>query len=429
MKAGHLIPLSLSLSLALGLKLLLGSMTAMAYPLIGSEDRKIGRVEAARLVQDGVVEGREKVSGELLSLDEVDLRLLDKRDMRLPAADKDFTRELRDLLGNEADDYSLAVLDATDLTAMRYGEHNGTVARNPGSVGKIAVGLALFQALADAYPEDSAKRMDVLRDTRVVADEFIISDSHTVRKWDAQKRKLTRAALRLGDAGSLIEYLDWMLSASSNAAAAMVMRETLLLKQFATQYPPTQERGVAFFKESSRGDLGKLLEVSLQEPMVRNGIDISQFRQGSLFTRTGKQKVPGTNSYGTVREMMNFLLRMEQGHLVDEWSSRELKRMLYMTERRIRYASASALRDAAVYFKSGSWYQCVPEEGFKCGKYHGNKLNLMNSIAIVEAPAKERKLYYLVTLTSNVLRKNSAVDHQTLATRIHRLIEKAHNAR
>ena len=52
----------------------------------------------------------------------------------------------------------------------------------------------------------------------------------------------------------------------------------------------------------------------------------------------------------------------------------------------------------------------------------------MNSIAIVEAPAKERKLYYLVTLTSNVLRKNSAVDHQTLATRIHRLIEKAHNA-
>jgi len=31
-----------------------------------------------------------------------------------------------------------------------------------------------------------------------------------------------------------------------------------------------------------------------------------------------------------------------------------------------------------------------------------------------------------VTLISNVLRKNSAVDHQTLATRIHRLIEKAH---
>jgi hypothetical protein len=32
----------------------------------------------------------------------------------------------------------------------------------------------------------------------------------------------------------------------------------------------------------------------------------------------------------------------------------------------------------------------------------------------------------MVTLISNVLRKNSAVEHQTLATRIHRLIEKAH---
>ena len=100
--------------------------------------------------------------------------------------------------------------------------------------------------------------------------------------------------------------------------------------------------------------------------------------------------------------------------------------MLYMTERRIRYASAPALRDSAVYFKSGSLYACEPEPDFKCGKYRGNKRNLMNSIAIVESPAKERKLYYLVSLTSNVLRKNSAVDHQTLATRIHRLIEKAH---
>jgi hypothetical protein len=32
----------------------------------------------------------------------------------------------------------------------------------------------------------------------------------------------------------------------------------------------------------------------------------------------------------------------------------------------------------------------------------------------------------MVTLISNVLRKNSAVEHQTLATRIHRLIEKEH---
>jgi hypothetical protein len=32
-------------------------------------------------------------------------------------------------------------------------------------------------------------------------------------------------------------------------------------------------------------------------------------------------------------------------------------------------------------------------------------------------------------LMSDVLRKNSAVDHQSLAARIHRLIEKFHDAR
>jgi hypothetical protein len=52
----------------------------------------------------------------------------------------------------------------------------------------------------------------------------------------------------------------------------------------------------------------------------------------------------------------------------------------------------------------------------------------MNSVAIIETPAGENRLFYIATLISNVLLKNSAVDHQTLATRIHRLIEKAHPA-
>ena len=50
----------------------------------------------------------------------------------------------------------------------------------------------------------------------------------------------------------------------------------------------------------------------------------------------------------------------------------------------------------------------------------------MNSFAIVESPAEGRRLHYLVMLISNVLGKNSAVDHQTLATRIQRMLEKDH---
>ena len=416
-----------TISVTIAMMMMMSGNRAVAYPIYGSDDRQIGRLEEARLAHEGVIQGREKITGELLSLEQVDLRLLDRRDLDLPATDDGFTKQLRDLLGDSAKDYGLAVLDLSDRTAIRYAEHNAGVTRNPGSVGKIAIGLALFQALADAYPDDVEKRLQVLRNSPVIADQFIISDGHSVRMWDRENRKLTRRALRVGDQASLIVFVDWMLSASSNAAAAMVMRETLLLKQFGTAYPLSAERGAAFFADTAKQDLKQLLATTLQGSLERNGIDVSQFRQGNLFTHTGKKIVPGTNSYGTAREMLRFMLRMEQGRLVDEWSSRELKRMLYMTEQRIRYASSPALRDSAVYFKSGSLYECEPEPGFKCGKYRGNKRNIMNSIAIVETPAKERKLFYLVSLTSNVLRKNSAVDHQSLATRIHRLIEQAHN--
>ncbi len=53
----------------------------------------------------------------------------------------------------------------------------------------------------------------------------------------------------------------------------------------------------------------------------------------------------------------------------------------------------------------------------------------MNSVAIVESPAATGDLFYVVTLMSNVLRRNSAVDHQTFATRTHRLIQSFHAPR
>jgi hypothetical protein len=95
---------------------------------------------------------------------------------------------------------------------------------------------------------------------------------------------------------------------------------------------------------------------------------------------------------------------------------------MYVTERRIRFASAPALADAAVYFKSGSLYECTKEPGFVCGQYMGNVKNYMNSIAIIEYPVGNRKIHYMVTLISNVLRKNSAAEHQALAARLQQLM-------
>jgi hypothetical protein len=401
--------------------------TANTYPLDGYTESGIRRVEGARLAVEGVITGTKQPPGALKPLAEVDLRLLDHRDMDLPPPDPAFTAQIVRLLGSEADRYGVAVLDLSDPAQPRYAEHRGEVRQNVGSVGKLVVGLAIFQALADIWPDDIDRRTRVLRTTVVTADSFIQTDHHKVRLFDVDNRKLNKRPLQEADQGTLWEYLDWMLSASSNAAASMCMREAMLLRHYGKDYPPPQAESERFFKETPKQELTALFVSTFFEPVTRNGLDLEQLRQGSFFTHTGKRRVPGGgNSYGTARELMKYLLRMEQGRLVDIYSSREIKRLLYMTEWRIRYASSPALRDSAVYFKSGSLYQCKQEPDFKCGKYMGNVRNYMNSVAIVETDSGGWQLDYMVTLISNVLRKNSAVEHQTLATRIHRLIEKEH---
>ena len=75
---------------------------ASAYPLYGSEDTGIRRLEGARLAHEGVVKGRKKPSGELLSVEQVDLRLLGHKNLELPPPDPAFTRQIIGLLGAEA---------------------------------------------------------------------------------------------------------------------------------------------------------------------------------------------------------------------------------------------------------------------------------------------------------------------------------------
>jgi len=397
-----------------------------AYPLDAYEETGIRRIEAARLAVLGEMKGRNQPPGALLPMEYVDLRLLKYPNLDLPKPDPEFTAQVVKLIGNEKDRYGIAVLDLSDPSNPRYAEYRGDLHQNVGSVGKIVAGLAIFQALADIYPNDLDARRRVLKETMITADDFIRNDSHIVRIWDPKTKVVSRRPLRIGDQGTLWEFMDWTLSVSSNAAASVVMKQAMLLVHFGKDYPVAKAEADQFFKTTPKKELGELFIKTFHEPITRNGLNLDNLRQGSFFTRYGKQQVPGTTSYGTARELMLYALRMEQGRLVDEFSSRELKRLLYMTERRIRYASSPALADSAVYFKSGSLYSCKQEAGFVCKKYHGNVRNFMNSMAIVESPAGENRLLYIATLISNVLRKNSAVDHQTLGTRIHRLIEGAH---
>jgi hypothetical protein len=408
---------------------LLAAETATAYPLDGYPETGIRRLLGISLAVQGVVRDVAQPPGALLGTKEVDLRLAGQT-FDLPAPDPAFTAQLAGLLGGSLANYSLAVLDLTDLAAPRYAELRGDHQQNVGSVGKIVVALALFQALADTYPDDIESRRRVLRTAVVTADAFSQFDHHTVRIFDPQTRTLTRRPIQIGDRASLWEYVDWMMSPSSNSAAGMVMREAMLLRQYGRAYPPSEAEIRRFFADTPKKDLTVLFVKTFSEPVTRNGFDLERLRQGSIFTAGGKRIVSGPgDSTGTARDLLRYLLRMEEGRLVDPWSSREIKRMMYVTERRIRYASAPSLTEAAVYFKSGSLFSCAPEPGFTCRQYMGNVKNYMNSIAIVEAPARERTLYYMVALISNVLRKNSAADHQALAAQIHRLIGGAHGAR
>ena len=400
----------------------------LGYPLDGYKETGIRRVEGARLANEALAIGGFQPPGATLTTEQVDLRLLNS-DISLPGTDPRFMDQITGLLGEQADRYGMAVLDITDPDHPRYAEHRGDYRQNVGSVGKLLVALGYFQALADTWPNDMDRRKAVLRDTLITADDFSRSDDHIVRFFDVETRKLTRRPLVEGDQGSVWEYLDWTLSVSSNSAAAMVMRDAMLLRRFGQRYPVSEEEIRAFFSATAGAELTRLFQQTFWQPVTRNGLSLDEIRQGSFFTRQGKKIVNGGgNSYATARSLIEFLLKMEKGELVDEWSSRQLKRLLYMTERRIRYASSPELTNAAVYFKSGSWYKCKAEPGFKCQTNNGNVFNYMSSVAIVEQEIEGVQLRYLVVVMSNVLRKNSVVEHRAIGTEIHKLIKKNHSA-
>jgi hypothetical protein len=265
---------------------------------------------------------------------------------------------------------------------------------------------------------DTEARRRFLKDTVVAADSFVHRDGKTVPFYTPGDMNWTNRRIQTGDRFNLYEWLDHMLSVSSNAAGSFTWEQALLLREFGPQYPPAEDVRAAFYKDTPKTSLRDFALETLEGPARAAGINTENFRLGTFFTANASNVIPGTASYGSPFELMRWLIHLEQGKIVDNWSSLEIKKLLYFSRPRYRYASSPALNDAAVYFKSGSLFQCKPEEGFTCKAYAGNELNLMHSVIIVERPDQ----VYLVTMTSNVLRVNSAVEHQTVGTLIDRMM-------
>lgn len=402
---------------------LLACQTAFSYPLDGFERTGIRRLKGYSLASQGKIRASVKLPpGALRTLADIKLHLRGVNDTFdiSPATPRDAKLQagLEKIFAGRDPSYHIALLDITNPISPRYASLRADQKYIPGSVGKLLVATGVFGELARLHPKDTAARERTLRDTIVTADKFVHRDGKTVTFYNDGAPAILNRRLEIGDKFNLYEWLDHMLSQSSNAAASMTWEQAMLLRKFGLQYPPSEQDRIGFFQAAPKTELRDIALAPIEDALKLSGLDTAKLRIGTMFTGNASSVVPGAGSYASPNELLRWLVKLEQGKLVDPWSSLEMKRLIYFARPRYRYSSSPALANAAVYFKSGSLFECAPEPGFKCMQYRGNKTNLMHSVAIVETGTKT----YLIALMSNVLRLNSAVEHQSIATFIDRLI-------
>lgn len=407
--------------------ILITTSTSYPYPIDGYEQTGIRRLRYLQLVQNGELKGTLPKEGGLLSMKQIKLNLTGPRGDSLsvlPAPDAKLQKAIDALFPVLDESYSIAVLDITAGHPVRYARRKEKHGYQPGSVAKLIVAAAMFNELKKIYPNSFEKRQELLRTKYVRGGKWVNYDEHTIPVFDPETKAYKKRVAVESDVFNLYEWADHMISASNNGAACVVWREVILMHAFGKDYPGlTEEMASQFFKDTPKARLTELSVELVNEPIRNAGIAKEELRLGSFFTRGAKAIIPGAGgSIGTPLGFMKYLVAVERGKLVDERSSLEIKRLMYTTSTRIRYASSPHLNAAAVYFKSGSLYQCQPEEGYECKKYMGNKNNYMNSVIIVE---HKDGTTYLVALMSNVLKRNSAVDHNALASKIERVIRQS----
>ena len=390
-----------------------------AYPLDGFDETGITRLEGYFHSLPTETSKRELTTGAMLALAEIGLSLKNKSPLLTSNTLSD--QKLKSLLNNlSANSASVSIINFSDNKNIQYFGNNDSKTFIPGSVGKIFVAVSLFATLADLYPGSIDKRREILRTKIITATNFVVGDSHDVPFWDLENRKIYYRPLKVGDAANIWTYLDWTLSASSNAAASMLMREVILMNAFKDQYPVSSNLEHEFFSRASPSEISSLMRKSFIRKFYPNQSDT--LYQASTFTKTAKKALPSAGSTATTRGLATFLFNLEQGRVVDSFSSIEIKRLLYATQKRVRYAAAPILNNSALYFKSGSLYSCRPEANFACGKYRGNRINILNAAAVIESPAAGSKNRYISVISSNILKRDSEKLHRDLAEKIHNFI-------
>lgn len=388
------------------------------YPIDGFKRTGIKRLKRLEKTLDSTITEYYLRKGSFRKTEEINLWLCEDQTATdsIMSVNMEFQKEMTRLFPRRSG-YGITVLDITDRDNMRYAEMNENSGFQPGSVGKLAVATAFFSQLYNLCPEDFNVRTRLMRDKVVKSGVWGIGDHHTVPIYDMEKDKLTKRQVVASDEFTLYEWVDHMLSVSNNGAASIVWREALLMRIFGDKYfTLTQQEADEYWETADKKELSEMATAIVNQPLRDLGITHDEWRLGSFFTNGPDRYARATGgSIGTPKGLMKWFIALEKGDVVDQESSLELKRLMYMTDRRIRYAYSPRLDDASVYFKSGSYYSGGG------AKYAGTNFNYMNSVIMVEHPDGTN---YIVCLMSNILGKNSAGDHMYLASAIDKQIRK-----
>jgi hypothetical protein len=445
----------------IGVFVLLGS-DVNAYPFDPQAQELTGirRLQWQWDVEHHQKRGRRLPPGAQLPLDKISLRMLEAQSFDItsdtpkdPQLQKGLEKALRQWRFKH---YHIALLDITNPQAPLYAAIQENVVQTPGSTAKPIVALGLLQAIKNRAGKNTKKRQALLKETVVQADHWLMPNHHEVPVLKPINKgyKVSVRRVKSHDRFTLWEWLDHALSPSSNAAATMVWREAVLMNLLKENYPPLK-RDKSLWSRWAREEFTEAAFQALDTPLVQAQLNVEDYYLRMFFTRGASRYIKSSASRASPLGLLRFLLRMEQGRLIDVFSSLELKRLLYLTRRRTRYVFDSSLNDSAVYFKSGSLYSCRGRSEAPCRKYEGTTINVLNGMTIVEtfparqnqaglhtntetgtatlistAPEKQAsapRLVYLVALMSNELKKNAASDHARLAAQIHKLIDTRHH--
>ena len=179
----------------------------------------------------------------------------------------------------------MALLDLTDAQGARYAEHRADGRQNVGSVGKLVVALALFQALADTWPEVERATRKVLRETtghrgRLLPDRPphgpLLRPRHQDARAPDDPDRGPGLALRVPRLDALPQLELGGGHGHARSDARPPVRHGV---------PRPGEAEIRrFFKETPVAERTALFERTFLEPVTRNGLSLELLKQGSFFT-------------------------------------------------------------------------------------------------------------------------------------------------